>query len=127
MTEDVKTKQLEVTTDEDGKTRIVFRKAALKGKVIKEDVMNALMIAARMQVEKYIEKLSRGAPLSVEEIRAMKDIGEIMKIDIPQSNQQVTNNTLVLSNQEPKQLESVKASLYAALTNTLGNTNETKE
>lgn len=122
--EDIKTKQLEVTTDESGKTKIVFRKALLKGKVEKSDVMNALLIAARMQVEKYIEKLSRGSPLDPAEIKAMKELAEIIKIDIPQSA--VTNNTLILQGQDVKQIDEVKASLYEALSNKLskGESNE---
>lgn len=123
--EEIKTKQqLEVTTDESGKTRIVFRKALLKGKVEKSDVMNALLIAARMQVEKYIEKLSRGSPLDPAEIKAMKELAEIIKIDIPQPA--VTNNTLILQGQDVKQIDEVKASLYEALSSKLskGESNE---
>ena len=47
------------------RTHIIFKKAALKGKATNADVHNAVLIAARMQAEKYIEKLSRGAPLDL--------------------------------------------------------------
>lgn len=114
MTEEIAknlTKQLNVTTDDEGKTRIIFRKAILKGKVVKEDVMNVLMIAARMQVEKYIEKLSRGASLDPSEVKAMKELSDIIKIDMPTPT--VTHNNLTIN--QPNNLELVKASLYEAL------------
>ena len=45
---------VEITKREDGKTQIVFRKAILKGKVTSADVLNTILIAARLQTERYI-------------------------------------------------------------------------
>lgn len=111
----IKTKQLEVIQSEDGKTRITFKKAILKGKVDRTDVLNALMIAARMQVEKYIEKLSRGAPLEPAEVKCMKELSDIIKVELPEVAQ-VTNNTLTIHSTADN-LTAVKASIYEAIAN----------
>lgn len=103
---------LEITTDESGRNKIVFRKAVLKGKVSSSDVLNTILIAARMQAEKYIEKLSRGAPLEPAEIKALKELAEITKLEIqmPQKAEGTLNGEV---------LQTVKTSLYQALTDKL--------
>lgn len=103
---------LEITTDESGRNKIVFRKAVLKGKVSSSDVLNTILIAARMQAEKYIEKLSRGAPLEPAEIKALKELAEITKLEIqmPQKTEGTLNGEV---------LQTVKTSLYQALTDKL--------
>ncbi len=111
--ETIKAKQLDVIQGEDGRTKIVFKKAVLKGKVDRADVLNALMIAARMQVEKYIEKLSRGAPLDKDEIKSMKELSDIIKVELPEV-QQVTNNTLTIQSNSTS-IDAVKASIYEAI------------
>jgi|SRR6516164_6390204 hypothetical protein len=103
---------LEISTDVSGRTKIVFRKAVLKGKVSSGDVLNTILIAARMQAEKYIEKLSRGAPLEPAEIKALKELAEITKLEsIAPTKPEGTLNGEVL--------QSVKSSLYQALTDKL--------
>lgn len=99
-------------TQVDGRTQIVFRKAILKGKVSSGDVLNTILIAARMQAEKYIEKLSRGAPLEVAEVKALKELAEITKLESPQ----VVKAEGVMNGEV---LETVKSSLYKALTDKL--------
>lgn len=105
-------KQIEIKQIE-GRTQIVFKKAILKGKVTTEDVLNSVLIAARMQAEKYIEKLSRGAPLDVQEVKALKELAEITKLEIrmPESKQVQLNATI--------DIDQVKANLYTALTSKL--------
>jgi len=97
---------------EDGRNQIVFRKSALKGKVTSEDVMNTILIAARLQAEKYVEKLSRGAPLEVSEIKALKELAEIAKIDVP--DKKVSQEVVPTEN-----IDRVKQTLYQALTERL--------
>lgn len=63
------------------RTKIVFKKAILQGKVKGADVLNTIMIAARMQSEKMIEKLQRGAPLDNDEIKSLKLLADIAKLD----------------------------------------------
>ena len=100
-------KQLEIK-EIDGRTQIVFKKAQLKGKVSAGEVQNAILIAARMQVEKYIDKLSRGAPLDTAEIKALKELSEIAKMTPTEAPP-----SLVGSN--APELEAVKTTLYQAL------------
>ncbi len=113
MDETDKDTSLEITKLEDGRSQIVFRKAHLKGKVTSADLMNVVLLAARMQVEKYIAKLSRGAPLEPAEIKALKELADIAKIDVPQ----VTNNTMVVQNAQD--VDQLKTTLYHALSNKL--------
>ncbi|MCW3101173.1 MAG: hypothetical protein JWL77_6791 [Chthonomonadaceae bacterium] len=97
-----------------GRTQIVFKKAILKGKVSSGDVLNTILIAARMQAEKYIEKLSRGAPLEVQEVKALKELAEITKLEIAQPAKQEG----VIDSQA---LDTVKSTLYQALTDKLSS------
>lgn len=119
MTQKTKQELTTQTNDEsinisqvDGRTRIVFKKAVLIGKVSSSDVLNTILIAARMQAEKYIEKLSRGAPLDVAEVKALKELAEITKLELPQTAK--SEGTL-----NGEVLDTVKTSLYQALTNKL--------
>ena len=106
-----KTENVEIS-QVNGRTQIVFRKAILKGKVSSSDVLNTILIAARMQAEKYIEKLSRGAPLEVQEVKALKELAEITKLEVTQPTKQEG----VIDSQT---LDTVKSSLYQALTDKL--------
>lgn len=106
------TENVDITTRSDGRTQIVFRKAVLKGKVSSSDVLNTILIAARMQAEKYIEKLSRGAPLEVAEVKALKELAEITKLEIAvPAKPEGHLNTI--------DAETVKNTLYQALTDKL--------
>ncbi len=100
------------------RTHIIFKKAALKGKATNADVHNAVLIAARMQAEKYIEKLSRGAPLDTHEIRALKDLADICKIEAPQI--QINQQNLGADNES---INNIKKSLYQALTDRISKQN----
>lgn len=104
MTEE---KQLEVT-ETNGRTTIVFRKAKLRGKATQTEVLDTILIAAKMQAEYYIKKLSLGAPLDNSEVKALKELAEITKLEV------VVKEHIVEQNQ-PSAIESVKSSLYAAL------------
>lgn len=99
---------IEFTKREDGRTQIVFRKSILRGKVSSADVLNVIFIAARMQAEKYVEKLSRGSPLDTTEVRALKELADITKLElIGPIHKQDTVDTA--------EVDEVKESLYKAL------------
>jgi len=109
MTEELtsqKGQQLEIT-EVNGKTTIVFRKAVLKGKVNQNEVLNTILIAAKLQAEYYIKKLSQGAGLDTTEIKALRDLAEITKLeskqeDIPKRLETVT-------------IDEIKSNLYTRL------------
>lgn len=117
MTTDIepydKTENVEIS-QVNGRTQIVFKKAILKGKVSSSDVLNTILIAARMQAEKYIEKLSRGAPLEVAEVKALKELAEITKLEIAQP-------TKPEGFIDSASLDTVKSTLYQALTDKLSD------
>lgn len=98
----------EVTILEDGRKQLVLRKSVLKGKVKPNDVMDAVLMAARGQAEYLVEKLSRGSPLDASEVKMLKELSEIVKslpaIQEPtlQINQQI--NTLTDSSGDIKKL-----------------------
>lgn len=110
MTEE---KQLEVT-ETNGRTTIVFRKAKLRGKATQTEVLDTILIAAKMQAEYYIKKLSLGAPLDNSEVKALKELAEITKLEI------TPRNDIDSGTQPTSAMESVKHSLYAALAEKLG-------
>lgn len=103
------TKNIEIS-DRDGKTTIVFRKAALKGRVTSGQVLNTILVAAQMQAEKYIEKLSRGAPLDTNEIRALKELADITKLQLVDNKQ---DQMQLLP--APEESELAKQKLYSLL------------
>lgn len=114
-----KTDNVEITKREDGRTQIVFKKAILKGKVSSADVLNTILIAARMQAEKYIDKLSRGAPLDTSEVKALKELAEITKLEVPVIDKHQTIEASA-------DIQSVKTTLYQALTARLAGIDEKK-
>lgn len=99
--------QLEVATDKTGKTTIVFRKAVLKGVVTSSEVLNTILIAARMQAELYIKKLSQGQALEVQEVKALKELGEITKLEVVEPVEKPIDSSI--------SVDVVKSTLYAAL------------
>lgn len=105
-------KQLEIT-EKDGKTTIVFRKAVLKGKVSSAEVLNTILIAAKLQAEYYIKKLSNGSPLEIAEVKALKDLGDITKLEIQQVEPPRQQDSILT--------ETVKASIYDVLTEKLSS------
>ena len=88
--------QLEIT-EINGRTQIVFKQAILKGKVTQEKLLNTILIAAQMHVETLVKKLSRGAPLEASEVKQLKDLAEITKLQIETPETAITNNTINLS------------------------------
>ncbi len=100
----------EFTKLPDGRDQIIYRQTALKGRATPADLMRVILIAARMQAEKFVEKLSRGAPLDPSEIKALKELADIAKVDIGSVN----TNTLHL--EPPEVVDKLKQTLYQALT-----------
>lgn len=107
-----KNEQIEIIK-KGNRTEIVYKKALLKGKVSSEDVLNTLLMAARMQGEYYISKLSRGSPLDVAEVKALKELAEITKLELKTPEKKETQTTAI-------DIDTVKNSLYTALTEKLG-------
>lgn len=109
MTEDIikPNEQLQITQIND-RTQIVFKKALFKGKVNQAQVLQTLLIAAQMQGEYYITKLSRGSPLDPAEVKCLKELAEITKLQVetPQSDIKAT---------ETPQLGDIKASILMLL------------
>jgi len=103
-------KQIDIS-EVNGRTTIVYKKALLKGKVSSNEVLNALLLAARMQAEYYISKLSRGSPLDSGEIKAMSELANITKL-----SQEVEKTPKV---EEIVQITDIKSALYAQLSEKL--------
>jgi len=99
-------KQLEIT-EVNGKTTIVFRKAILKGKVSSSEVLNTILIAAKMQAEYYIKKLATGSPLEISEVKALKELGDITKLET--IYQDTPRKTEVVN------IDTIKSNLYSVL------------
>ena len=96
-----------------GRTVIVYNKTKLKGKATPTDVLNVALVAAKMQIEKYIEKLSRGAPLEPSEVKALTELANIAKIPLPEVE------TLTVAPEESTATVELKDTLYKALTDKL--------
>ncbi len=72
------------------------------------DVLNVIFVAARMQAEKYVEKLSRGSILDTTEVRALKELADITKLELIGPAKQV--DTV-----DTDEIQDARASLYKAL------------
>lgn len=70
----------------EGKTQIVYHKAQIKGKVSPQQLMDSILVASRMQTEMYINKMSRGSALTTDEVTALKDMANIAKIKIEETD-----------------------------------------
>jgi hypothetical protein len=92
----------------------VFRKAVLKGKVSSAEVLNTILIAAKLQAEYYIKKLSAGSPLEIAEVKALKDLGDITKLELQTVEESTSKKDSVLT-------DVVKSNLYEALSEKLTN------
>ena len=66
----------------DGKTRVVFKKAAIQGKVAQQDIMDMALVAAHMQLQKLVEKLGRGAPLDKDEVKMIAELSNLAKTQV---------------------------------------------
>ena len=103
-------KQLQIS-ESNGKTTIVFRKAKLRGKATQAEVLDTILIAAKMQAEYYIKKLSLGAPLDNSEVKALKELAEITKLEIQPKEE-------IEQYQQPP-MDSLKKTLLTALSEKL--------
>jgi len=101
---------IEISVREDGRSQIVYKKNTLKGTATPKEVMNMVLVAARLQAEEYVKKLSRQQSLTPFEIKALKELSDIAKNGIGGDDKATTQVV------EPMALESVKANLYKALT-----------
>lgn len=95
----------------EGRTQITFRKAILKGKVTSAEVLNTILIAAKLQAELYIKKLGTGTPLEVQEVKALKELSEITKLEAPEQKSQKPQDFI--------DIDSVKANLHSLLSEKL--------
>lgn len=91
-------------------TRLRYQKRQLSQIVSSEDVLDAVLVAARLQAEKYIEKLSRGSELGPKEISALKCLAEIAK-----SESAPTRNLVIGDKLDTDNIKEIKKSLYATL------------
>lgn len=106
-------KQLEITKL-DGKTKIVYNKAKITGSATQKDLMDMLVLAASMQAQKYVEKLSRGAPLDKDEIKSLTELAQLAKTNVvvvKDDNYETVDSTT--------DTQALKANLYKALTDKL--------
>lgn len=72
-------KPLEFIKEANGNTVIIFKKTRVHGKCSPGELLDNILIASNMQVEKYMEKLSRGAPLDSSEVKALSLLAEVAK------------------------------------------------
>ena len=95
----------------DGKKTILVQRSAIKGKVSSADLLNTILVASKLQVEYLIEKLSRGAPLDPGEVKMLKELSEIAKIEpnVPLETQPRQDAI------ETEALTQIKSTLYQAL------------
>lgn len=94
-----------------GRTQIVFKKANLKGKVLGSQVLQTLLVAAQLQGEYLIKKLSRGSPLDSSEVKQLKDLAEIAQLEV--------STPEVRKIEDLPQISSIKETILAALTEKL--------
>ena len=98
----------------EGKTKIIYNKAKIQGSATQKDLMDMLILAASMQAQKYVEKLSRGAPLDKDEIKSLTELAQLAKTNVVVVTEEKYEN--VDSSTNTSQL---KANLYKVLTDKL--------
>ena len=94
-----------------GRTQITFKKAILKGKVSKGQLIDTILMAAQMHAETLVKKLSRGAPLDPSDVKALKELAEIAKIEVQELQQQP-----VLQPVQELSLKMLSTQIYEKLT-----------
>lgn len=104
-------KQVQIS-EVNGRTQIIFKKAQLKGKVTSSEVLQTLLVAAKLQGEYYIKKLSRGSPLDSSEVKSLKDLADITKLEVNEVQKEQKQSESIT-------IDSIKATLYTALTEKL--------
>lgn len=97
-----------------GKTRIIYNKAKIEGTATQKDLMDMLVLAATMQAQKYVEKLSRGAPLDKDEVKSLTDLANLAKTNVV-----VVKEELYEQVDSKTNTEAIKENLYKALTEKL--------
>lgn len=95
----------------EGKTKIVFNKAKIQGSASQKDLMDLVLVAANMQVQKFVEKLSRGAPLDKDEIKSLTELANLAKTQIVV--QKTDNDEFVTV--DTVQVQQLKQDLYKKL------------
>ena len=105
-----KNEQVDISTI-NGRTQIVFKKALLKGKVSQGQVLDTLLMAAQLQAEYLVKKLSRGAPLDAAEVKMMKELSEITKLAV--------ETPKIEKIEENSNISEIKSALYLALSEKL--------
>jgi hypothetical protein len=91
------------------RTVITYKKSKIVGLATPSDVMNSVLIAARMQAEKYIEKLAKGDTLTDKEVSALAQLASITKI---QTTPEAIDKLTVTSATD---VEILKSTFYAKL------------
>ena len=112
MTEELaeKNDQIEISKI-NGRTTIVYQKALLKGKVNSSQLLDTIRMAAQMQAESLVKKLSRGSPLDAAEVKQLKELAEIAKLESTSPEK-----TKV---EDAPQVSHIKETILAALTEKL--------
>ena len=99
----------------EGKTKIVYNKAKITGNATQKDLMDLLVLAASMQAQKYVEKLSRGAPLDKDEIKSLTELAGLAKTNVVVVKEQESDYVTV----DSTKVQQLKGDLYKALTERL--------
>lgn len=113
MTNQLEPKENQLSIEKvEGKTKIVFNKAKITGSASQKDLMDLVLVAANMQAQKLIEKLSRGAPLDREEIKSLTELANIAKTQIVIATTERDDGFV---NVDTAQVQQLKSDLYKAL------------
>jgi len=95
------------------KTTIIYNKNKIKGKASNKDVLDVALICAKLQIEKYLEKIGRGVMLEPQEVRCLVELANISKIELPnhallKEQNKISDQTISDSQEE------IKAGLYSS-------------
>jgi hypothetical protein len=113
MTNQLEPKENQLSIEKiEGKTKIVFNKAKITGSASQKDLMDLVLVAANMQAQKLIEKLSRGAPLDRDEIKSLTELANIAKTQIVITTSEKDDGFV---NVDTAQVQQLKSDLYKAL------------
>ena len=93
-----------------GKTKIIYNKAKIEGTATQKDLMDLLVLAATMQAQKYVEKLSRNAPLDRDEVKALTELANLAKTNVV-----VVKEELYEQVDSKTNTQAIKENLYKAL------------
>jgi hypothetical protein len=108
LTESIKAVSIEKVND---RTVITYKKSKIVGLATPADVMNSILVAARMQAEKYIEKLAKGETLTEKEVTALSQLASITKTTVIIDTHQQQTPTV----QNATDIEVLKSNIFARL------------